>query len=551
MSPHNPIHPGGSVDTLPCEGSQDERVIQDTISPNLFQRESFDWADDVEQDIASKSSIPTFPSTLQPELFHWASDVEEETASRCIIPISANLSRPESSCCADDVEEEIASTTNASPTPLPPDPFDWAVDVEDNLYHSHDVGIAHSCCGSHSRDNFPRERIQTPPRSHPLTITPRPIPSSHKRCKLISGHGQGRLFDSNTDCLFPFTSKAMPSKGLPLTNLTIIEAPELEESDSSYSPSTTSLNSFTEATSQDWEFVEVDEEVEAMFRYRAMSTQNEGDVHHFNWMCDPIGRRSTTPPEVSLVCIQAGPKVSTGRDVFRVQSIMNRALPFIDPVAVSLEGQHHDILSMRGSSLLRASQGRVFKLYSLHGAWVNDEDVMKDQIMVDTGNNQQYTSPGLAIGNGFLVSSPIKSVSDWSKSVEAAVAGRVFKLPRKQFWKPTSSRLRTIEAVTPVSLPELPPPQLEAECKPTFSSLRTLETASLDPALEATPARLEAKAKPQRHCHLTTARPGAISHEYFSFPTPDFDEPQMGWRLRDAIRSLWEAMGFIFKWPWK
>jgi hypothetical protein len=343
----------------------------------------------------------------------------------------------------------------------------------------------------------------------------------------------------------------MPSKGLPLTNLTIIEAPDLEESDSSYPPSTTSLNSFTEATSQDWEFVEVDEEVEAMFRYRALSTQNEGDVHHFNWMCEPIGRRSTTSPEVSLVCIQAGPKVPTGRDVFRVQSIMNRALPFIDPVAVRLKGQHQDILSMRGSSLLRASEGRVFKLYSLHGAWLNDEDVMKDQIMIDTGNNQQYTSPGLAIGNGFLVNSPIKSVSDWSKSVEAAVAGRVFKLPRKQSWKPTSSRLRSIEAVTPVSLPELPPPQLEGECKPTFSSLRTLETASLGSALEATPARLGAKAKPRRHCRLRTARPGAISHEYFSFPTPEFDEPQMGWRLRDAIRSLWEAMGFIFRWPWK
>ncbi|KAJ5997613.1 hypothetical protein N7522_009273 [Penicillium canescens] len=380
MSPHNPIRPGGSVETLPCEGSQDKRVIQDTISLNLFQRESFDWVDDVEQDIASKSSTPTSPSTLQPELFHWVSDVEEETASRCIISISANLLRPEPSSCADDVEEEIASTTNASPTLLPPDPFDWAIDVEDNLYYSHDVG-----------------------------------------------HGQGRLFDSNTDSLFPLTSRAMPSKGLPLTNLTIIEAPELEESDSSYSPSTTSLNSFTEATSQDWEFVEVDQEVgegvEAMFRYRAMSTQNEEDVHHFNWMCEPVGRRSTTPPEVSLVCIQAGPKVPTGRDVFRVQSIMNRALPFIDPVAVSLEGQHQYILSMRRSSLLRASQGRVSKLYSLHGAWINDEEVMKDQIMVDTGNNQQYTSPGLAIGNGFLVSSPIKSVSDWSKSIEAGVAG--------------------------------------------------------------------------------------------------------------------------------
>jgi hypothetical protein len=343
----------------------------------------------------------------------------------------------------------------------------------------------------------------------------------------------------------------MPSKGLSLTNLTVIEAPELEESNSSYSPSTTSLNSFTEVTSRDWEFVEVDEEVEAMSRYRAMSTQNEGDVHHFNWMCDPTGRRSTTPPGVSLVCIQAGAKVPTGRDVFRVQSIMNRALPLIEPVAVSLEGQHQDILSMRGSSLLQASQGRVFKLYSPHGAWVNDQQVMKDQIMVDTGNNQQYTSPCLAIRNGFLVSSLIKSVSDWPKSVEAAVAGRAFKLPRKQYWKPTPSRLRTSEAATPVSLRELPPPRLEAGCRPTFSTLRTLETASLGSALEATSAQSEAKARPQRRCRVTTARPGAISHEYFSLPTPDFDEPQRGWRLRDAIRSMWEAMGFILKWPWK
>jgi hypothetical protein len=525
-------------------------VIQDTISLNLFQRESFDWADDVEQDIASKSSIPTSPSILQPDAFNWANNVEEETASRCTTPISANLLRSESFSWADDVEEDIASTAILSPTLLLPDPFDWAVDVEDRiLYHSHDVGIAHSCCASHWGDNFPRERIQTPPRSHPLTLTPCPNSSSLKRHKLIRGHEQGDVFDSNADALFPLTPRAMPSKGMPLT--TVTEAPELEESDSSYSPSASSLNLSTGATSQDWEFVEADEEVEAMFRYRAMSTQNEGYVHHFNWMCEPVERRSATSPEVSLVCIQAGPKVPTGRDVFRVQSIMNRALPFIDPVAVSLEGLHQDILSMRGSNLLRASQGRVFKFYSLHGAWMNDEEVMKDQILVDTGHNQQYATPGLAIGNGFLVSSPIKSVSDWSNSVEAAAAGRVFKLPRKQSWKPSSSRLRTIEAATPVSLPEMPPPQLEAECKPTFSSLRTLEAAPLDSVLEATPARLEAKAKPQRYCHLTTARPEAMSHEYFSFPTSDFDKTRRGWKLRDAIRSLWEAMGFIFKWPWK
>jgi hypothetical protein len=182
---------------------------------------------------------------------------------------------------------------------------------------------------------------------------------------------------------------------------------------------------------------------------------------------------------------------------------------------------------------------------------MNDEEVTKDKIVVDTGNNQQYAIPGLAIGNGFLVSSPIKSVSDWSNSVEAAAAKRVFKLPRKQSWKPSSSRLRNIEDATPVSLPEMPPPQLEAECKPTFSSLQTPETASLDSALEATPARLEAKAKPQLYCHLTAACPEAMSHEYFSFPTSDFDKTQSGWELRDAIRSLWEAMGFIFKWPWK
>jgi hypothetical protein len=90
----------------------------------------------------------------------------------------------------------------------------------------------------------------------------------------------------------------MPSKGMPLA--TVTEAPELEESDSSYSPSATSLNLSTGATSQDWEFVEVDEEVEAMFRYRAMSTQNEGYVHHFNWMCEPVERRSATPPRFPL-----------------------------------------------------------------------------------------------------------------------------------------------------------------------------------------------------------------------------------------------------------
>ncbi|KAJ5312359.1 hypothetical protein N7508_003189 [Penicillium antarcticum] len=505
---------------------------------------------------------------LQREAFDRTDDVEE-IASNNTTPSSSNILRSDPFNLPANFEESIPSTLGLSITNSRsrPEPLKWAKGVEDPV----------------------ASKSTTLPNLH--------LPDSFDWAADVE------------DPHLPNSQNQMPSTGTPLT---MIEVPEPEEPGFYFVSSASSVDSSDRLAIQDWDWVKIDEQAEAMFCHRAMRQQSEEYVHHYNWMCQPTETRITTTPEVLLACIKGGPIVPAGRNMIRAKSIRNRAMPFIDLVTVYLQGLDKGILTLRGPDLLQASHGHFQKLYSLHGAWTKDGELTKDQIMVDTGNNKQYLFPALVIGNGFFINSQIKSASAWSTTARVATAAaRAFKIPQKLTWRPTSSRLQTFQAATPAlfrelrqpepqciltspslranettaltSLPELPSPQLASECIFKPPSLRDLQTAApisflglSPPHLEAecelthsrtqtiqsvTPAlsrgvslaQFKAKNRPQHHRHrqLTSESPSGTSYEYFTFPIPTFDRPPKRWKLRDANRSLRKVMGTLFRWPWK
>ncbi|OQD84980.1 hypothetical protein PENANT_c011G02313 [Penicillium antarcticum] len=614
IAPHNPVRPQASVEALSLEFLQAECVTQDTSSSDHLQREAFDRTDDVEE-IASNNTTPSSSNILRSDPFNLPANFEESIPSTLGLSITNSRSRPEPLKWAKGVEDPVASKSTTLPNLHLPDSFDWAADVEDpHLPNSQNVGNTYTCCVSHHWGEYfpgdsPRERFQAPPRFHPLPLTASPVQASLVRRELILFPRKAILLGAHNEAFLVFSSQQMPSTGTPLT---MIEVPEPEEPGFYFVSSASSVDSSDRLAIQDWDWVKIDEQAEAMFCHRAMRQQSEEYVHHYNWMCQPTETRITTTPEVLLACIKGGPIVPAGRNMIRAKSIRNRAMPFIDLVTVYLQGLDKGILTLRGPDLLQASHGHFQKLYSLHGAWTKDGELTKDQIMVDTGNNKQYLFPALVIGNGFFINSQIKSASAWSTTARVATAAaRAFKIPQKLTWRPTSSRLQTFQAATPAlfrelrqpepqciltspslranettaltSLPELPSPQLASECIFKPPSLRDLQTAApisflglSPPHLEAecelthsrtqtiqsvTPAlsrgvslaQFKAKNRPQHHRHrqLTSESPSGTSYEYFTFPIPTFDRPPKRWKLRDANRSLRKVMGTLFRWPWK
>ncbi|KAJ6184439.1 hypothetical protein N7519_005740 [Penicillium mononematosum] len=82
------------------------------------------------------------------------------------------------------------------------------------------------------------------------------------------------------------------------------------------------------------------------------------------WLCY---NRSTTPPAVSLAFMQASPKVPKGRDQLRVNSILNRAIRYIDPVIVRLDRENEEILQTHGTAMVEACRHTTYTHCSLHG----------------------------------------------------------------------------------------------------------------------------------------------------------------------------------------
>jgi hypothetical protein len=135
-----------------------------------------------------------------------------------------------------------------------------------------------------------------------------------------------------------------------------------------------------------------------------------------------------------------------GSNAYRVHSILNRANQYIDPVLLLLEDEKRDILHLRGSELVRAASGNVYKYYSPHGRWMIDEEDEKQSVL-DHGNAQIYQSRDLTIGNGIVEHTPLQSMCEWLESRDEAlrVANEALaERPKKMYWTRKSSPLQQI-----------------------------------------------------------------------------------------------------------
>ncbi|KAJ5412831.1 hypothetical protein N7465_005136 [Penicillium sp. CMV-2018d] len=231
--------------------------------------------------------------------------------------------------------------------------------------------------------------------------------------------------------------------------------------------------------------------VDNIFADRQAWIEADEEIHHFNWMGVRAYTHSATSPSDSLAIILASPKNPKGSATWRILSLLNRAGDYIDPVIVLLDDIDNDLFELQGSELVRASTGRVFKYYSPHGRWMDDPRDPSDETTTDFGDVRTYDAPDLAIGNGFVESSAIRSVSQWAESRNQACDDSWGGLPRRLGLEPKPSPLRQCESILPEITTNAPRPETTKELK-----------------------------KPPRK--ITTCITGAPPEEYFSFPTPVF-----------------------------
>ncbi|CAI7623532.1 unnamed protein product [Penicillium glandicola] len=233
--------------------------------------------------------------------------------------------------------------------------------------------------------------------------------------------------------------------------------------------------------------------VDNIFSDRQSWIEADEDIHHFNWMGLRAYTHSSTSPGDSLAIILADTKHPGGSPTWRIRALLNRAVDYIDPVLVLLDGTNDSLFELRGSALVRASTGRVFKFYSPHGRWLEDPSDTSEETTTDFGNVRTYDAADLAIGNGFVESSAIRSVSQWTESLHEAcdTSGGLSRLPRRMTWERKPSPLSQCESIHAEITPQAPQPKT-----------------------------IERPKKPPRK--ITTCVVGEPTEEYFSFPTPVF-----------------------------
>ncbi|KAJ5817860.1 hypothetical protein N7447_007868 [Penicillium robsamsonii] len=249
--------------------------------------------------------------------------------------------------------------------------------------------------------------------------------------------------------------------------------------------------------------------VDTIFSDRQSWMEVDEEIHHFNWMGVQTYNHCATSPSDSLAIILANPKNPQGSAILRIQLLLSRAVQYIDPVLVLLDDTDDSLFALRGSELVRASTGRVFKFYSPHGRWLEDPNDTSEVTTTDFGSVQTYDASDLAIGNGFVESSVIRSVSQWKEARDEACSDSGGCLrPRRMDWERKPSPLSQCESILPEIVPELPQPEIENQAK-----------------------------KPPRK--ITTCVIGAPAEEYFSFPTPVFRRT----RIRRALAKARQGLG--------
>ncbi|KAF7596353.1 hypothetical protein BBP40_002097 [Aspergillus hancockii] len=192
----------------------------------------------------------------------------------------------------------------------------------------------------------------------------------------------------------------------------------------------TSDHDFTDK--EDRELAQIEKEVKREFDFRNYCAREEGGaVHHLNWLGCLVYQPSGTPAAISLLFQLADPKIPKTEDEFRLKSIMNRAMTFIDPVIVELENSPED-LYRQGFDLVRFATGRAHKFYSPHGWWIADQLELSEDTIPDMGNVIEYQTESMTSGNGFVSHCSIRSRDRWERDrveLQARVLNHLVPMP--------------------------------------------------------------------------------------------------------------------------
>jgi hypothetical protein len=234
----------------------------------------------------------------------------------------------------------------------------------------------------------------------------------------------------------------------------------------------------------------------------------EHKMHHFNWMGNPVYQHSPTPPTESLALILSDPKVPQQSDEHRMQAILGCAFAFLDPVVVNLYDEHEDsLLQMRGSKLVQAAKGRVFKYYTPHGQWTGDSrDQAGETALDDVNPSTYYCNPYVAIGNGLIETSVLPSRMKYrERQDELAVRHQ----PNRKHngWQPAPSQLR---------------------------ESMTIEQEAVSPS----PITIELVTAQRPASSPKTVDPSRDPSVYYFFPDPGFEKPKRGLRLRLRAKKI-------------
>lgn len=213
-------------------------------------------------------------------------------------------------------------------------------------------------------------------------------------------------------------------------------------------------------------------EVYNAFDWREYSVGIDRRIHHFNWLGEPVYQHSSTSPADSLAVILTDSKVPEASEDLRVQSLLRCAYTFLDPVVVDLGSARRHLLLRRGSQLQQAATGLTFKYYTPHGQWMTDVDEDPSEVVVDTGNVNAYITSKLAVGNGFVQPTQIRSSTEWVQArTKRLDALSRWQPPRRLQWKPRPSPLRQVMSASAVK------PRLHK--KPARELLRVTEEPAL------------------------------------------------------------------------
>lgn len=245
--------------------------------------------------------------------------------------------------------------------------------------------------------------------------------------------------------------------------------------------------------------------VDNIFADREAWMRFDEDIHHFNWMGMQVHTHSSTSPTDSLAIILATPKIPRGTEFWRMLSVLNRAIQYIDPVLVIMDDAADErLFALRGSALVRGLTGKVFKYYSPHGRWMEDPRDSSEETTTDFGNIQTYEATDLAIGNGFMESGLIRSYPEWVVCRDEVFdnSEKANRSSRNAIWEPKPSPLSQCETIPCLDIGEVEPKK------------------NLPPTKRPRP-------------RITTCVTGAVPEEYFSFPTPVFGR-------RRALKSFIE-----------